>query len=167
MTDVGGDRVSIQLSEVEAYGGRSDPASHAFGSRTNRNAPMWGPPGTLYVYLSYGIHWCVNIVVGPMNEPNAVLIRGGVVVQGQDVAERRRGRTDHLSDGPGKVGQALGLEGSASGTSVWDGPLALIGPLGSVGSWCATPRIGITKAVDVPWRFVVGDLSRLPSSTLS
>jgi DNA-3-methyladenine glycosylase len=165
-THIDGHRVSIQLTEVEAYGGNSDPASHASGSRTSRNAPMWGPPGTLYVYLSYGIHWCANIVVGRENEPGAVLIRGGVVTEGRGTVERRRGRPVHLADGPGKIGQALGLNGSDSGTTVWDGPLALRGPFGSVESWYSTVRIGISKAIDVPWRFVVEDSSALPSSTL-
>lgn len=127
---------------------------------------MWGPPGTLYVYLSYGIHWSVNIVVGHENEPNAVLMRAGVITEGRDIVERRRGRTDHLTDGPGKLGQALDLHGSASGTTVWDGPMTLHGPLGSVAQWIATPRIGVSKAADIPWRFVEGNGSISASSTL-
>lgn len=143
----------MRLTEVEAYGGRSDPASHAFGRRTDRNEPMWGPPGTLYVYRSYGVHWCANIVVGPEGEPNAVLMRGGVVTHGLATVHERRGRTTHLADGPGKLGQALGLTGELSGTDTWSGPLRLDGPLGSVTRWEVTPRIGISKAVDTPWRF--------------
>jgi DNA-3-methyladenine glycosylase len=144
----------VRLTEVEAYGGKDDPASHAFGSRTNRNEPMYGPAGTLYVYLSYGVHWCANIVVGPVGTPNAVLMRAGEVVEGRGIAERRRGRATDLSNGPGRLGQALGLNGSHSGSSLFTGPVRLEGPLGSVSDWISTPRIGISKAVDVPWRFV-------------
>lgn len=153
-TNIDGARVAVRLTEVEAYGGRSDPASHAYGRRTPRNDPMWGPAGTLYVYRSYGMHWCANIVVGTTGEPNAVLLRGGVVVEGRDVVVQRRGRSDHLTDGPGKLGQALGLTGEDSGSNVWAGRLRLLGPLDSVTEWRATPRIGITKAADRLWRFV-------------
>ncbi|KAA3640465.1 MAG: DNA-3-methyladenine glycosylase, partial [Armatimonadetes bacterium] len=129
------------------------------GRRTDRNEPMWGPAGTLYVYLSYGIHWCANIVVRSEGEPNAVLMRGGVVTHGLAAVQKRRGRTTHLVDGPGKLGQALGLSGQCSGTNTWSGPLRLDGPLGTVTSWEATPRIGVSKAVDVPWRFVADTTS--------
>jgi len=151
---VGNDRVAIRLTEVEAYGGRSDPASHAYGARTGRNEPMWAPAGTLYVYLSYGIHWCANIVVGGVGEPNAVLMRGGDIVEGRAAVERRRGRSAQLTNGPGKLGQALGITGSASGSDLWTGPVRLEGPLSSVASIERTQRIGISKAVDWPWRFV-------------
>lgn len=142
------------MTEVEAYGGKDDPASHAFGARTPRNAPMYGPAGTLYVYLSYGVHWCANVVVGPQGAPNAVLMRSGDVIDGRDIAIRRRGRASHLADGPGKLGQALGLDGSFSGTNLFDGPIRLEGPFGSVPTSHATPRVGISRAVDVPWRFI-------------
>lgn len=149
----------MRLTEVEAYGGKDDPASHAFGSRTNRNEPMYGPAGTLYVYLSYGVHWCANIVVGPAGTPNAVLMRGGEVVDGRRTAERRRGRATDLSNGPGRLGQALGLNGSHSGLGLFNGPIRLEGPFGSVTAWKATPRIGISKAIDVPWRFIEAEQS--------
>jgi DNA-3-methyladenine glycosylase len=165
-TCAGGERVAIRLSEVEAYGGRHDPASHAYRSRTERNEPMWAEPGTLYVYLSYGIHWCANIVVGPKGTPTAVLLRGGTVVEGADIAAARRGRADQLADGPGKIGQALGLDGATSGTTLWEGPLRLDGPLFTVTLIDATPRIGISKAMDVPWRFVERTGTDAPSSSL-
>jgi DNA-3-methyladenine glycosylase len=149
----------VRLTEVEAYGGKDDPASHAFGSRTNRNEPMYGPAGTLYVYLSYGVHWCANVVVGPAGTPNAVLMRGGEVVEGRRTAERRRGRATDLSNGPGRLGQALGLNGSHSGLDLFSGPIRLEGPFGSVTTWSATPRIGISKAIDTPWRFIEAEES--------
>lgn len=114
---------------------------------------MYGPPGTLYVYRSYGIHWCANVVTGPTGTPTAVLMRGGEVIEGLAVVERRRGRSDHLTDGPGKLGQALGLDGSLSGSNLADGPVRLIGPFGTARRWTPSPRIGISRAVDVPWRF--------------
>lgn len=149
---VDGDRVTVTLAEVEAYGGADDPASHAHRGRTRRNGSMFGPPGTLYVYRSYGIHWCANVVCGAEGVPAAVLLRGGVVVDGEATAARRRGRGDHLADGPGKLCQALGITGDLDGSSVLDGPVRLEGPGGSRAK--ATPRVGITRAADRPWRFV-------------
>jgi len=146
-------RVTITITEVEAYGGADDPASHASGSRTDRNEPMFGPAGTLYVYRSYGIHWCVNLVTGEEGDPQAILIRGGTVIEGIETAIERRGRSDHLADGPGKLCQALGIDGSLSdkrlGPDSVDVVLAAV-PVGYI----ATPRVGIAKAVDRPWRFV-------------
>ncbi len=157
-SEIGDERVVVVLNEVEAYGGRDDPASHAFGTRTARNEPMYGPAGTLYVYLSYGVHWCANVVVGLPEVPNAVLMRGGIVVEGHDIATIRRGRTKDLANGPGRLGQALGLDGTLSGSDLFEGPVRLEGPFGTVRDWHATPRIGISKAVDVPWRFVAPNL---------
>ncbi len=127
---------------------------------------MWGPPGTVYVYLSYGIHWCANIVTGPEGKPSAVLLRGGDVVEGIVTAVERRGRSDHLADGPGKLSQALGLDGSASGTTLDDGPLTIGPPYGSVTRIASTPRIGISRATDVPWRFVEQNRTNVSSSTI-
>jgi DNA-3-methyladenine glycosylase len=154
-TSIGGLTVSVRLTEVEAYGGESDPASHAYRGPTARNAPMYGPPGTVYVYRSYGIHWCMNVTVGALGDPAAVLLRAGTVVEGLDVVVERRKRTDHLTDGPGKLCQALGVDGSLSGTSV--GGAIRLTPGGSLegGRIHVTPRIGITKGVDRPWRFVL------------
>ena len=165
-TTHGGQTVAIRLTELEAYGGADDPASHAYRSRTARNDPMWGPPGTVYVYLSYGIHWCANLVTGPEGCPSAVLLRGGEIVDGFDVAAERRGRTTHLSDGPGKLAQALGLDGQASGTSLNDGPLHIEPPFHSVTQIEFTPRIGISRGTDVLWRFVEQNRMGLPSSTI-
>lgn len=155
VSTIGGVTVALRLTEVEAYGGADDPASHAFAGETVRNRTMFGPPGRLYVYRSYGIHWCANVVTGPPGEGAAILLRGGVPVDGVEEMTRRRGRADHLTDGPGKLCQALGLDGSHDG-------LDLLDPSSSVellagdppGGVEATPRIGISRAVDRPWRFM-------------
>ena len=151
-----GGRTAVVIEEVEAYGGADDPASHAYRGRTARNASMFGSAGTLYVYRSYGIHWCANIVTGPAGRGEAVLIRGGRVVEGRETAERRRARPDHLADGPGKLTQALGITGNHDGGSVFTGPVRLEpGPCPDPASVHATPRIGITKEADRLWRFVI------------
>lgn len=147
---------SVLVTEVEAYGGSDDPASHAYRGPTERNRSMYGPAGTLYVYRAYGIHWCANVVTGPAGEGQAILIRAGYPLEGIPIMTGRRGRTDHLADGPGKLCQALGIDGSYDGASLMDGPVQLIAPAGSIdGVVAATPRIGITKATDRPWRFVL------------
>jgi DNA-3-methyladenine glycosylase len=153
-TTVSGDLVEIIIDEVEAYCGAEDPASHAFRGRTARNAPMFGPTGTVYVYRSYGIHWCVNIVAGKTGVAHAVLIRGGRVVEGLDTAVARRGRSDHLADGPGKLTQALAIDGSMSGSILGDGSVSLLLHRGEAVPFVTTPRIGISKATDRAWRFV-------------
>lgn len=152
-TEFDGTLTEVVLDEVEAYAGFDDPASHAYRGETNRNRAMFGPAGTLYVYRSYGLHWCMNIVVGGEGVPHAVLLRGGSPVQGIEVMRRRRGRDDHVADGPGKLTQALGVTGDHDGSSVLDGPVRLLRGSGA-GRITATPRIGITKAADRPWRFV-------------
>jgi len=155
-TELGGAVTEVALTEVEAYAGADDPASHAYRGRTVRNGAMFGPPGTLYVYRSYGLHWCMNIVVGDIDVPHAVLLRGGTVTEGLGTIEHRRGRTDHLTDGPGKLCGALGVTGDHDGTSVLDGPVRLLpGTLAERHTVLATPRVGISKAVEEPWRFVV------------
>ncbi len=153
-TEIGGEATEVVLDEVEAYAGADDPASHAYRGLTRRNASMFGPPGTLYVYRSYGIHWCANIVVGPEGLPHAVLLRGGHPVEGIVTMARRRGREAPLADGPGKLTQALGIHGGHDGTSVIDGPVRLLPAISPPSHVTATVRIGITKAVDRPWRFV-------------
>ena len=155
-TEFGGAVTEVALTEVEAYAGADDPASHAYRVRTARKGAMFGPPGTLYVYRSYGLHWCMNIVVGDIDLPHAVLLRGGAVTEGLGTIENRRGRIDHLTDGPGKLCEALGVTGGHDGTSVLDGPVRLLpGTLAERHTVLATPRVGISKAVDEPWRFVV------------
>ena len=146
---------AVMLTEVEAYAGDLDPASHAYRGRTQRNESMFGPAGTLYVYRSYGIHWCMNVVTREPDVAHAVLLRGGIPITGEMAMAQRRGRTDHLTDGPGKLCQALGVDGSHDGTSVLDGPVRLVASgLPEDAAVTTTPRIGISKAVAHPWRFV-------------
>lgn len=144
----------VELNEVEAYAGETDPASHAYRGPTPRNGAMFGPAGGLYVYRSYGIHWCMNVVVGPSGTARAVLLRGGEVTAGADIAVERRGRSKNLADGPGKLTQALGVTGDMDGHIMTKRPLRLLPPKRSIAIIKATPRIGISKAVDLPWRFV-------------
>jgi DNA-3-methyladenine glycosylase len=155
-TEVGGTPAEVILTEVEAYGGADDPASHAYGGLRRRNAAMFGRPGTLYVYRSYGIHWCANVVTGPEGEGAAVLLRGGMPVAGLEVMAARRGRADHLADGPGKLAAALGIGGEHDGLDLLgDGPVRLEAGPAAVGEIRAARRVGITRAVERPWRFVL------------
>lgn len=152
------DRVptEVVITEVEAYAGLDDPASHAYRGRTKRNGSLFAGPGTLYVYVSYGIHWCMNVVIGDQETPNAVLLRGGEPVAGLETMVERRGRADHVADGPGKLTQALGVTGSDDGTDLGGQRVHLIPTERSLNRRIvATPRIGITKAADWPWRFVL------------
>ncbi len=155
-TEISGSPTEVVITEVEAYAGLDDPASHAYRGRTKRNGSLFAGPGTLYVYLSYGIHWCMNVVIGDEETPNAVLLRGGEPVEGLETMVARRGRADHVADGPGKLTQALGVTGDDDGGDLARGPVWLIpGDLSSSRQVVATPRIGISKAVDWPWRFVL------------
>ena len=152
-SEIGGVVCEVVLTEVEAYGGADDPASHGFGGRTPRNASMFRAGGTLYVYRSYGMHWCLNAVTGGVGEPAAVLLRGGRPVVGEEHMRRRRGRTDHLCDGPGKLAQALGVTGDHDGTSLLDGEVRLVGDPPPGRRIAAGPRVGISRAAERPWRF--------------
>lgn len=154
-TRVDGVRTTVRLTEVEAYLGEDDPASHAFRGKTPRSAPMFEPGGVIYVYRSYGIHDCVNVVTGTEATAGAVLLRAGIPIAGIDVMEVRRGRDTHLADGPGKLGQALGLSTDHSGLPIDDDVIRLR-PGPGPESITATPRIGISRATDRPWRFVAG-----------
>ena len=113
---------------------------------------MFGDPGGVYVYRSYGIHWCVNIVTGPAGSGEAVLIRGGEPIDGRTTMIRRRGRAEHLTDGPGKLCQAMGIDGTFDGTRL--GELLELSGIPGTRPWVATPRVGISVAVDHPLRFV-------------
>lgn len=144
---------AVVLQEVEAYD-QSDAASHSFRGPTDRTRAMFGPPGHLYVYRSYGIHWCANIVTGPPGHGAAVLLRGGRAVEGSEVMARRRGRNHDLCNGPGKLTQALGITGESDGLKLTrEGEVRLL-PAGEEHTVLATPRIGISKATDRLWRFV-------------
>jgi DNA-3-methyladenine glycosylase len=152
--------VTIRLTEVEAYSGLGDdPASHAHRGLTNRNAVMFGPPGFLYVYQIYGMHFCANVVCSPTGQASAVLLRAGAVVDGLATARQRRpaARGDHdLAAGPAKLMQVLALDKGANGTSVVDGTgPATLTPGIEPDEIAAGPRVGVTSAFDVPWRFWV------------
>lgn len=175
-TVVGGETVAVRLTEVEAYHGQGtgetpDPGSHARMGRTARNATMWGEPGHLYVYLSHGIHSCVNVVSGPEGQAGGILLRAGEIVAGADAAHRRRPAarvSRDLARGPGRLGDAVGLRhpvhdgiDAIAGTP-WHGAVARLElraePLAAVASG---PRVGVagTAGTDAfPWRFwIPGD----------
>jgi DNA-3-methyladenine glycosylase len=152
--------VTVRLTEVEAYSGVGmDPASHAHRGRTPRNTIMFGPPGYLYVYFTYGMHWCLNVVCGPVGEASAVLLRAGEVVSGLAAARERRGvpRDRDLARGPARLAVALGLDGSANGSSLVDGsgPAVLRLPAAPLADALiqAGPRVGVSGGHDMPWRF--------------
>jgi DNA-3-methyladenine glycosylase len=137
------------IVEAEAYR-HDDPASHSFRGRTTRNAAMFGPAGTLYVYRSYGVHWCVNIVCGPEGVADAVLVRALEPGHGVERMRERRGR-DPLTSGPGNVGQALGAGPDLNGH-----PAELLPPERRR-RVVHTTRIGLTQAAERPWRFLDPD----------
>ena len=146
--------VSIRLTEVEAYLGAEDPAAHTFNGMTKRNATMFGPPGHLYVYFSYGLHHNGNIVCAPEGNGQGCLMRGGEVIAGEALARQRRQRADraqipweNLARGPGNLGQALGLTLPDNGTPV------SLHMREEAPEWVTGPRIGISKNVDAPLRF--------------
>jgi DNA-3-methyladenine glycosylase len=122
--------VAVRLTEVEAYDGPDDPGSHAYNGRTRRNAVMFGPPGRLYVYFTYGMHHCCNVVVGEEGSPSAVLLRAGEVVEGVEAAFVRRGGTSrNLARGPARLCQALGIDLADNGADLTSGgPLTLTLP---------------------------------------
>jgi DNA-3-methyladenine glycosylase len=186
--------VSVRLVEVEAYDGATDPASHAYRGRTPRNAVMFGPPGHLYVYFTYGMHYACNVACGPEGVASGVLLRAGEVIEGAEVAQSRRGssKVRDLARGPGRLAQALGIDRSLNGTALLGGGVvslspgagagagagAGVGPGAGAGSRAGAgsgaelgpgpdaspfaiesgPRVGVSTAADVPWRFwIAGD----------
>jgi DNA-3-methyladenine glycosylase len=146
--------VTVRLTEVEAYDGTNDPASHAYRGPTPRNDVMFGPPGRLYVYFSYGMHWCANVVCGPEGTASAVLLRAGEVVDGLETARTRRGaRPDEaLARGPANLTQALGIDRAHDGLDL-DGRLVLPSVPVPTADIATGPRVGVSVAHDVPWRF--------------
>lgn len=150
--------VAVRLVEVEAYAGPDDPASHAHRGRTPRTATMFGPPGRLYVYLSHGLHHCLNVVTGPEDTAAAVLLRAGVVSEGLDLVRLRRpgvGDRD-LVRGPGRLGRALGVDLSWDGVELLGpGPAQLVLADRAVAPVACGPRVGVSRAADVLWRWWV------------
>ena len=176
--------VAVELTEVEAYAGQSDPASHAYHGKTARNAVMFGPPGNAYVYFTYGMHFCVNLVCLGDGSASAVLLRAGRVIEGEELALTRRtggprgGRGDgsprekaaipfrDLARGPARLCQALDIDRTQDGADVCvaDSPLRVRWPDASTTARSAEikvasgPRVGVSSAAEVPWRFwIEGD----------
>jgi DNA-3-methyladenine glycosylase len=171
--------VAAVIVETEAYAGQADPASHAFRGRTARNAVMFGPPGHAYVYFTYGMHFCVNLVCQPEGEPMAVLLRAGHVIEGAALAAARRsgagtgtqgraraappGRASagpaerDRARGPARLCQALAIDRSLDGADVCDpqSPLRVCGPAREIPAAGISrgPRVGVSRAAEVQWRF--------------
>jgi DNA-3-methyladenine glycosylase len=179
--DSGDGLVAVVLTEVEAYAGEVDPASHAYRGRTARNAVMYGPAGYAYVYFTYGMHFCVNVVCMPEGDASAVLLRAGEVIAGEPLARRRRypanpagNKTSRdLARGPARLCQALAIDRALNGADLCapDSPLRLRAPLGGPATGeggggaaapvrsgqknliCSGPRVGVREGAEVPWRF--------------
>jgi DNA-3-methyladenine glycosylase len=154
-------RVSGLIVEAEAYGGADDPASHAHRRRTPRNAAMFGEPGRAYVYFTYGMHHCLNLVTGTVGKASAVLVRALEPVEGSELMRERRGvdATTRLARGPGNVARALGLTCVHDGLDLVDGPLWLadLPPRRGGHRIAQGPRIGIRAALERDWRcFLAG-----------
>jgi DNA-3-methyladenine glycosylase len=175
--------VAVRLTEVEAYDGPTDPGSHAYRGQTARNAVMFGPPGHLYVYFTYGMHFCMNISAGPDGQPSAILLRAGEVIEGAELARARRGnmvgrsqaaslnglrsgsgeRTiadRDLARGPARLCVALGVDRESNGADLLDrgSPIQLLPGPGFDGIPSTGPRVGLREAADRPWRFwIPGD----------
>jgi len=169
--------VAVELTEVEAYAGASDPASHAYRGKTARNAVMFGPPGHAYVYFTYGMHFCVNLVCSGKGSVSAVLLRAGAVIAGEDLARARRTKgaasvaSRDLARGPARLCQALAIDRSLDGADVCtaDSPLRVRAggnparsgtllargddPPGTPRKIVTGPRVGVSSAAEVPWRF--------------
>jgi DNA-3-methyladenine glycosylase len=179
--------VAVEITEVEAYGGQADPASHAYRGKTQRNAVMFGPPGHAYVYFTYGMHYCVNLVCLGQETVSAVLLRAGAIIAGEDLARARRGRYNpaaegtgiafrDLARGPARLCQALDIDRSLDGADVctdssplrvWPPRAASSGAASSEaassgagagtsarsGKIVSGPRVGVSRAAEVPWRF--------------
>ncbi len=145
--------VGGRLVEVEAYH-HTEPAAHSFRGPTERNEVMFGPPGYVYVYRSYGIHWCLNFVCEPKGSASAVLIRAIEPTAGLATMRRRRGVADErlLCSGPGRLCEALAITGAHNGLALDQPPFELFPRQGEV-EIVAGPRIGITKAAELPWRY--------------
>jgi DNA-3-methyladenine glycosylase len=163
VSTVGGVEVAVRLTEVEAYSGLGDAASHSFRGPTARNAVMFGPPGHLYVYFTYGMHWCANIVCGADGQAEAVLLRAGTVLRGLDAARARRPAartTADLARGPARLASALGITREQYGVDLCDDAAPV--RLDRLARYRAAsvaqgPRVGITVAADRPWRFWLVD----------
>jgi DNA-3-methyladenine glycosylase len=157
--------VAVRLTETEAYAGASDPASHAYRGKTARNAVMFGPPGHAYVYFTYGMHFCVNLVcLGEAGSASAVLLRAGEIVTGENLARARRTRgpasvaSRDLARGPARLCQALAIDRTLDGADacVASSPLRVRSEAGTPPrsvKILTGPRVGVSSAAEIPWRF--------------
>jgi DNA-3-methyladenine glycosylase len=154
-------RIAGRIVEVEAYRGPEDLAAHSSRGRTARNAVMWGEPGHLYVYLVYGLHLCINVVCGPGTKPEAVLIRGCQIEEGEALARRTRGSVpfERLAAGPGNVGAAFAITRALDGSDLLGGPIR-VEPGVPPPAIVTRPRVGVGYAgdwADRPYRFMIPD----------
>ncbi|MFJ4209798.1 DNA-3-methyladenine glycosylase [Paenarthrobacter sp. NPDC089675] len=160
--------VSVRLTEVEAYMGprdseNPDPGSHTYGGLTARNAPMFGPAGFLYVYFTYGMHYCANIVCGPAGSASALLLRAGEIVEGRELAAVRRPASKapkDLASGPARLASALGLTTADSGRDALAAPFSLCLPGSPAAAVVSGPRVGVAGpggSTEYPWRFWIED----------
>jgi DNA-3-methyladenine glycosylase len=156
-SSLGGGLTVGRIVETEAYLGHDDPASHGYRHRRHaQNEALYGPPGTWYVYLSYGMHWCANLVCGPAGHASAVLLRALEPVRGLELMRRRRGGVAdrQLCSGPGRLCQALAVTRDVDGAPMRRSGVVVLAPDG-LAEIVATPRVGITKAADWPLRFAI------------
>ena len=150
-----------RIVEVEAYRGEDDPGSHGFRGPTKRNATMFGPPGHLYVYFTYGMHWCANVVVETDGVAAAVLLRALTPLEGLEAMYAARGpaaRTERdLCSGPAKLTQALGIDGALDGADLVSGDrgVAIVDDGQPPPTPAVTTRIGLTSGAELPWRFYI------------
>ena len=155
------DDVAVRITEVEAYAGADDPGSHSYRGRTARNAAMFGPSGHLYVYFSYGMHHCANVVCGPAGTASGVLLRAGEIVEGVETARVRRPGADDrdLARGPARLCRALAIDLADYGNDLSGGRVSLeLGDTPAPRKVSRGPRVGLRDAADAPWRFwLTGD----------
>ena len=151
--------VTVRLTEVEAYCGPVDPGSHAYRGKTPRTAPMFGAPGRLYVYFTYGMHWCMNLVAHEEGKVGAVLLRAAEILEGHDVVLQRRGKesmTPKIASGPANLAQSLGLNGEYSGLTLSEAGIALT-PSSQKQDVLSSGRVGVSGVggdpVAFPWRY--------------
>ena len=157
MREIGGQKLIGRIVETEAYD-QKDAASHSCKGETPRNSVMFGPAGRAYIYFTYGMHYCFNIVTGAAGYGSGVLIRAVEPLEGLDIMQRNRGKDDmsQLTNGPAKFCQAFGIDKNLSGHNLAESPLRLeLGGQIPNEQIVQTTRIGITKAIDQPWRFYV------------
>ncbi len=154
----GGD-VAVRIVETEAYGGGDDPGSHGYRGKTRRNATMFGPPGHLYVYFTYGMHYCLNVVTGASGESSAVLIRAGEPLWGTELMAKRRGVSDiyNLASGPAKLAQALGVERSFDGVDLCASSIGIFDDDYLPWAVVQATRVGLSRDGGHLWRFCIED----------